>query len=51
MRMRFKWWTPAGEMCEEDTTGKDRDCDFIVILQRSLVGMEFGNAFRPDMLG
>jgi hypothetical protein len=46
--MGFKWWTPKGE---ESTKGKVRDCDFIDILQRSLVGVEFDGAFGPKSLG
>lgn len=39
---------PAGG---ERTKDKDRECNFIDILQRSLVGMEFGNAFMPNSSG
>lgn len=42
---------PAGQVYAETTEGKDGDSDFINSPYRSLVGIKFGNAFRPDTLG
>lgn len=42
------WDLNGGHLKEK---GKVRDCDFIDVLQRSLVGMEFDSAFGPKSLG
>lgn len=38
-------------MSEESPEGKDTDCDFNDILERSLAETEFGNTFRSNSRG